>query len=60
MIGHYRLPGELPIADLGLGLNGVVIGASIAFACLAVLIFGLVPALLGTRRRTKSKETTPS
>ena len=50
LLGQYRLPGELLISDLAPRINGIVFLAALALTCVAVLIFGLVPALLTSRR----------
>ena len=50
MLGQYRLPGEVLIADLAPRINGAVFLAAIVLTCVAVLIFGLVPAFLTSRR----------
>jgi predicted permease len=50
MLGQYQLPGALPIEDLGLRINGTVFGTALVLASIAVLIFGLVPAWLTSRR----------
>ena len=50
LLGQYRLPGELLIADLAPRINGLVFLSAIALTCIAVLIFGLVPAFLTSRR----------
>lgn len=50
LLGQYRLPGELLIEDLAPGVNGAVFASALALAGVSVLIFGLVPALLTSRR----------
>lgn len=50
LLGQYRLPGELLIEDLAPRLNGLVFVSAIALAVVSMLIFGLVPAMLTSRR----------
>lgn len=49
-VGMYRLPGDIPIADLGLGIDGGTLATSAVLATLSVLLFGPLPAWLATRR----------
>ena len=54
VLGQYRLPGNLLIDDLALGINTAVFTAALALTAVAVLIFGLVPAILTSRRDVNS------
>ena len=50
LLGQYQLPGGLLIDDLAPRINGVVMAASVVLTLLSVLVFGLVPAWLTSRR----------
>lgn len=50
LLGRYQLPGGLSIAALAPDINAAVLGIAIALTALAVLIFGLLPAVVTSRR----------
>ena len=49
-VGQFRLPGDVPIADLGLGIDATTLASAGLLAGAAALIFGPLPAWLATRR----------
>lgn len=50
ILGRYQLPGGLSIASLAPGINAMVLWLAIGITALAVVIFGLVPAIVTSRR----------
>ena len=53
-VGEYRLPGDVTISDLGLGIDAVTLTTSALLALAATLLFGPLPAWLATRRDVRS------
>lgn len=49
-VGRYRLPGDIAIEDLGLAIDGMTMITTVALSIAAVLVFGPLPAWLGSRR----------
>ncbi len=48
-LSSFELPGGVSIADLGVGLDPVVLGFALGLAVLTALLFGLAPALQTSR-----------